>query len=47
MEKVFIIVPCYNEEETLDIYYNEVIKYLDDKHDFHSVFVYDGSKDKT
>ncbi|MCR4898714.1 MAG: glycosyltransferase family 2 protein [Acholeplasmatales bacterium] len=47
MEKVFIIVPCYNEEETLDIYYDEVIKYLDDKHDFHIVFVNDGSKDKT
>ena len=47
MEKTFIVVPCYNEEETIELYYNETIKYLDDKRDFTILFVNDGSKDKS
>ncbi len=45
MKRVSIIVPCYNEHETIEIYYNEVIKYLDNSYDFRVIFVNDGSKD--
>ena len=35
MEKISIIVPCYNEEEAMPIFYEEIIKnssnYLNDK----------------
>ncbi len=47
MKRVSIVVPCYNEEETIDLYYNEVIKYLTDDIDFKIIFVNDGSKDNT
>lgn len=45
MRTISIIVPCYNEEETINIYYNEVIKYIDDKENYNIIFVNDGSKD--
>lgn len=47
MRKIYIVVPCYNEEETIEIYYNEVIKYLDSAIDYTVLFVNDGSKDKS
>lgn len=47
MKKVFIVVPCYNEEETIEIYYNEVIKYLTGDYDYNVCFVNDGSKDRS
>ncbi|HHX00785.1 MAG TPA: glycosyltransferase family 2 protein [Acholeplasmataceae bacterium] len=47
MKRITIIVPCYNEEEVLDFFYEEVTKYLDPKYDFKLLFVNDGSKDKT
>ena len=48
MSKISIIVPCYNEEEVLEIFYNkisEVAKKIDA--DFEFIFVDDGSNDKT
>ena len=45
--KITIIVPCYNEHETIEIYYNEVIKYLNDKNEYKILFVNDGSKDNS
>ena len=27
MDKISLVVPCYNEEETIRIFYNEVLKY--------------------
>ena len=39
-----IIVPCFNEEESVDLFYGETIKYIDD---FEIIFVDDGSKDNT
>ena len=30
MEKVSIIVPCYNEEKALPLFYEELNKYLKD-----------------
>ena len=47
MKRISIIVPCYNEEEVLDILYTEIQKYFDPKYYFNLVFIDDGSKDKT
>ena len=47
MKKISIIVPCFNENETIDVYYNEVTKYLNSDIDWHIIFVNDGSKDNT
>lgn len=47
MKKISIIVPCYNEEATIQIYYDEVIKYLNNDYDFNVIFVDDGSHDSS
>ena len=48
-EKISIIVPCYNEEEVLPIFYKEITKVtqLMKIVDFEILFINDGSKDKT
>ena len=48
-EKISIIVPCYNEEESLPIFYKEVdrISKKMSMVDFEFLFVNDGSSDKT
>ncbi len=48
MEKISIIVPCYNEEEAIPYFYNEINKIIKEmKYNFEIIFVNDGSKDKT
>lgn len=50
MKKISIVVPCYNEEESLPIFYEEVNKITEQmkkKAEFEFIFVNDGSKDKT
>lgn len=50
MDKISIIVPCYNEEEAMPIFYEEITKIADKmkkKCEFEFIFVNDGSKDKT
>ena len=43
-----IIVPCYNEEEALPIFYDEVTKVLKSlEEDYELILVNDGSKDRT
>lgn len=48
-KKISIVVPCYNEEQAIPYFYEEItkvskeMKYLD----FEYIFVNDGSKDKT
>ncbi len=44
-----IIVPCYNEEEVIEIFYNETLKYLKEisNIDYEILFINDGSKDNT
>lgn len=46
---VSIIVPCYNEQETIPVFYEEVNKIIKQVkgHSFEYVFVNDGSKDNT
>lgn len=48
-EKISIIVPCYNEQESLPIFYKEVDKVSKEMKtlDFEFLFVNDGSKDGT
>lgn len=48
MEKISIIVPCYNEEEALPLFYKEINKVSETMdEEFEFIFVNDGSKDKT
>lgn len=48
-EKISIVVPCYNEEESLPLFYKEVSKVAKEMKfvDFEFLFINDGSKDKT
>lgn len=47
-QKVDIIVSCYNEENNILPYYDEIKKYLnDDKYIYNILYVNDGSSDKT
>ena len=50
MKKISIVVPCYNEEESIPLFYEEVNKVteqMNEKAEFEFVFVNDGSRDKT
>lgn len=49
MDKISIIIPCYNEEQALPFLYKELEKVAADMQgqDFEFIFVNDGSKDKT
>lgn len=48
MKKISIIVPCYNEEECIELYYNEMQKTVEKlPTEFEYIFVNDGSRDKT
>ena len=48
MKKLSIVVPCYNEEEAIPYFYEEINKVSKEmKNDFEFIFVNDGSKDKT
>ena len=55
-EKISVVVPCYNEQEVLHYFYNELVKVMDKMKsemkenaeiNFEIIFVNDGSKDKT
>lgn len=48
MKKVSIIVPCYNEQESLPIFYQEAVSVIKKTgYDYEFLFVNDGSKDGT
>ena len=50
MKKISIVVPCYNEEDSIPAFYEEMKKItlkMKNKCDFEFVFVNDGSSDKT
>lgn len=50
MKKISIVVPCYNEEESIPLFYeevNKVVEKMKDRCTFEFIFVNDGSKDKT
>lgn len=50
MEKLSIVVPCYNEETVIEIFYNklmEITAKISNKYDYEVIFVDDGSQDET
>lgn len=51
MEKISVIVPCYNEEEALPFFYKEICStaetFMEKAVEMEFIFVDDGSKDKT
>ena len=49
MEKISVVVPCYNEEEALGYFYKEICKVASimKEFEFEFIFVDDGSKDNT
>lgn len=50
MEKISIIVPCYNEEKAIPLFYEELLKNLkgfSKTVEFEILFINDGSKDDT
>lgn len=49
MDKISIIIPCYNEEEAIPLYYEEMLKVMKEmkKVEFELLFTNDGSSDKT
>ncbi len=45
---ISIVVPCYNEEDNILVFYREILKVLNSKgYHYELIFVDDGSKDKT
>ena len=49
MDKISLIIPCYNEEQALPFLYKELAKVADSmpNQEFEFIFINDGSKDKT
>ena len=49
MDKISVIVPCYNEEEVLTLFHQEVTKELEkiENVDYEILFIDDGSSDHT
>lgn len=50
MKKISIIVPCYNEEDVLKMFYTELMQVINDlksNYLYEIIFINDGSKDKT
>ena len=49
MEKISVVIPCYNEEKAIPIFYKEMNKVMVKmkKLDFELIFVDDGSSDST
>ena len=49
MEKISVIVPCYNEEESIPLFYDEIkrVRGLMTDYAFEVIFVDDGSRDRS
>lgn len=49
MSKITVVIPCYNEEEALPVYYTEMCKVMEKMsgEEFELLFVDDGSSDRT
>lgn len=47
--KISLVIPCYNEEESIPLFYDEINKVIKKmkKVDFELIFINDGSKDRT
>ena len=48
MKKISIIIPCYNEQEAVPLFYTESMRVLKElNYEYELIFVNDGSKDQT
>ena len=49
MKKISVVVPCYNEEDVINTFYNELISTLNliQSYTYEIIFIDDGSKDNT
>ena len=49
MKKISVVIPAYNEEESLPMLYDRMKKLMEnmENYEFEILFVNDGSKDKT
>lgn len=49
MDKISVVIPCYNEEEALPVYYKEMCRVMEKMKEvvFELIFVDDGSSDAT
>ena len=50
METISIVIPCYNEEENIMSFYNEIkntLEQLKSRYTYELIFINDGSEDKT
>jgi glycosyltransferase involved in cell wall biosynthesis len=45
--KISLVIPCYNEEESLIAFYNELVKHLPEAYSYELIFINDGSNDLT
>ena len=46
--KYSVVVPCFNEQETINAFYDAVIPIMEEtKEKYELIFVNDGSRDKT
>ena len=49
-KKLSIVVPCYNEEKVINVFYDRIMKVINDfqkNYNYEIVFIDDGSKDNT
>ena len=49
-EKLSIVVPCYNEEKVINVFYDRIMKVVEsfkENYNYELVFIDDGSKDNT
>lgn len=49
MKRISVLVPCYNEEDSLPLFYKELCTLMNNhpKYDWELLFINDGSKDQT
>jgi polyisoprenyl-phosphate glycosyltransferase len=47
MKKINIIIPCYNEENNIDLIIQKIREVLDERYTYEIIMVDDGSKDNT
>lgn len=49
MKKISVVVPCYNEEDVIETFYEEIIDTLTSvkNYNYELIFIDDGSKDNT
>ena len=49
MSRISVVIPCFNEEEALPVYYRAMCRVMEEMsgEEFELIFVDDGSSDRT